>query len=288
MKKLITTFALMSFVILSACNNGADTDKHVIAEVEGVTITESQLIAELKDRYSDAVVKALVEEIVYDVYAQSLDITEGDITNELNDLRAANNLADDVKFSEYLAVQNIGTENNFRNLIKQHLIVQLKAADIPVVTDTEIQEQYDAGKEVEASHILVGDIETAQKVLNSLEEGQEFSVLAQEYSSDGSSAGGGSLGYFGRGQMVPEFEKAAFSLDVGEVSEPIQSQFGYHIIKVTDRKPFEESFEKVKDELEAAISKSKVRSLDEVHRGIIENATIDIKDKQYKHLFITK
>jgi len=288
MKKLITTLALMSFVILSACNNGADTNKHVIAEVEGVTITEAQLIAELKERYSDAVVKSLVEEIIYDVYAQSVDITEEDITNELNDLRAANNLTDDVKFTQYLAVQNIGTENNFRNLIKQHLIVQLKASDIPVVTDTEILEQYDVGKEVEASHILVGDIETAQKVLNSLDEGQEFSVLAQEYSSDGSSAGGGSLGYFGRGQMVPEFEKAAFSLDVGEVSEPIQSQFGYHIIKVTDRTPFEESFEEVKDELEAAISKSKVRSLDEVHRGIIENATIEIKDQQYKDLFKTK
>jgi len=89
---------------------------------------------------------------------------------------------------------------------------------------------------IRASHILVSSLDEANKIYNECNSGVDFSELAKKYSSCPSSAKGGDLGFFSKGQMVKEFEEAAFSLKVGEISKPIKTQFGYHLIKVTDKK----------------------------------------------------
>ena len=97
-------------------------------------------------------------------------------------------------------------------------------------------------EQVEASHILVEDKATAEKVLKKLKNGGDFAELAKEYSTDeGSAANGGSLGYFGKGEMVAEFEDVAFKLEVGKISEPVKTEYGYHIIKVTNKKEAKEA-----------------------------------------------
>ncbi len=87
---------------------------------------------------------------------------------------------------------------------------------------------------VKASHILVDTKEQADALEKKLENGISFEYLAQKYSKCPSGQEGGDLGFFRRGKMVKEFEDAAFSMEPGEVSHPFQSQFGWHILKVTD------------------------------------------------------
>ena len=87
---------------------------------------------------------------------------------------------------------------------------------------------------IKCAHILVAKFNEAQEILDKIKKGESFAKLAQEKSLDGSRKRGGDLGYFGRGMMVKEFEKAAFALEKGQVSDLVKTQFGYHIIKRLD------------------------------------------------------
>lgn len=113
----------------------------------------------------------------------------------------------------------------------------------PQVTDEEIKAAYDeeAAKlsqteRVRARHILVGSEKEAKDILARIEKGEKFEDLAKQYSLDGSKDYGGDLGYFTAPEMVPEFSKAAFALKVGELSPPVKTDFGWHIIRLEDRK----------------------------------------------------
>lgn len=89
---------------------------------------------------------------------------------------------------------------------------------------------------IRASHILVQTEDEAKDLLEQINNGADFGALAQEHSLCPSKREGGDLGFFGRGMMVKPFEDAAFELEVGQVSEPVQTQFGWHLIKLTDKK----------------------------------------------------
>lgn len=90
--------------------------------------------------------------------------------------------------------------------------------------------------EVRASHILVPTEQEARDLKARMENGEDFGQLAQQHSQCPSGRSGGDLGFFGKGMMVPEFEKAAFASQLNEVSEPVKTQFGYHLIKVTEQR----------------------------------------------------
>ena len=113
----------------------------------------------------------------------------------------------------------------------------------PRVTPEKVKEVYERETKkvkpvvrVRARHILVSTREEAEKILKELKKGAKFEDLARKYSKDGSKEFGGDLGYFTYDEMVPEFSKVAFSLKVGEVSKPVKTEYGWHIIKVEDRK----------------------------------------------------
>ena len=127
------------------------------------------------------------------------------------------------------------------------------------ISEEEIKEFYEKNKEkfktnemVSASHILIDTEEKAKEILEEVKAGMAFEEAAAKYSSCPSKQNGGSLGQFGKGQMVKEFEDAAFSMEIGEISEPVKTQFGYHIIKLTEHTPaknseLEEVYQEVKD-----------------------------------------
>lgn len=90
--------------------------------------------------------------------------------------------------------------------------------------------------EVRASHILVSSEQEAKDLKTRIDGGEEFETVAKQHSQCPSGQAGGDLGFFGKGMMVPEFEQAAFGSSVNQVSEPVKTQFGYHLIKVTEQR----------------------------------------------------
>ena len=114
---------------------------------------------------------------------------------------------------------------------------------------------------IQAKHILVDDAEKAEQIYWDLKKGLFFEEAAKQYSSCPSASVGGDLGNFSRGQMVPEFEEAAFKLEINEISKPVKSQFGYHIIKLVDRKKAGTSdFNEVEDQIKNILTGSKQNS----------------------------
>jgi len=162
-------------------------------------------------------------------------------------------------------MKDIGlTEAQYRQLFETGLLRQ-KLMDA-VTTDIPKEEE-----QVWARHILVPDEETANQVIERLNNGEDFGALAAELSEDtGSGAKGGDLGWFGKGQMVPEFEEVAFSLADGEISEPVESQFGFHIIQTLGHATVPMSA--------AAYEQAKQTEFDDFIAKLREEAEITISD----------
>lgn len=152
---------------------------------------------------------------------------------------------------EYLA----GLEQLKKSLLAQYSVSKLMS-NIDV-SENEIEEYYNSNKNifksaenVTASHILVETSEKAEEVLKEINEGLDFAEAAQKYSSCPSKNSGGNLGQFGRGQMVVEFEDAVFSMKIGEISSPVKTQFGYHLIQLNAKNESKElSLEEAKEDI---------------------------------------
>jgi peptidyl-prolyl cis-trans isomerase C len=163
------------------------------------------------------------------------------------------------EFAKALAAQQMTAEKlktELRTQLSINKLMESEASSAPAVTDTDVKDYYDKNPErfkqpeqVRASHILFktdGDEAakkkaraSAESVLKQAKSGKDFAALAKEHSSDGSASQGGDLGFFAKEKMVPEFSNAAFAMQPGQISDIVESQFGYHIIKVTERKASE-------------------------------------------------
>jgi foldase protein PrsA len=146
----------------------------------------------------------------------------------------------------------------------------------------ENKDRYTEPEQVKARHILVEDEETAKSILKKLESGEDFAEIAKEKSSDsGSKDKGGDLGFFERGVMDASFEEAAFNLGIGETSAPVKTMFGYHIIRVEDKKPERlAAFEEVQDDVRKQVIKQKSKLTSEVLSDLKDAAQIKINDKE--------
>ena len=166
-------------------------------------------------------------------------------------------------------------------------VVQKYIDEKASITDKRMQQYYDQHKtefieddQITASHILVKTEEEARDVLKELKQGKDFDEVAKAKSTDPSSSQGGSLGTFGRGRMVEPFEEAAFALKAGDLSEPVQTQFGWHIIKVTDRSEgAQQPFDEVKEDIRQKLSSDYIQTL---LQELQDKATIEVKDPAYQ------
>ncbi|MDN7247334.1 peptidylprolyl isomerase [Planococcus shenhongbingii] len=280
MKKSILTLSLAASVLaLAACSDSGSGDE-VIVESKVGDITHEDLYEEMKTSVGDQALQILmIEKVLADKY----EVTEEEIDAEFK----SNKEQMGESFEQFLA-QNNQTEESYKKVIRLNLLQEKALTDGVEVTDEEIQAQYDRqGTELNARHILVADEETANKVKKELDAGGDFAALAEEHSTDtGSAANGGSLDWFGTGAMVPEFEEAAYALEVDEISEPVQSQHGFHIIQVTEKREvkdqpkLEDQKEQIRSDL--AIAKADQTTLVPKIAEMMKEADVEIKDEDLK------
>jgi foldase protein PrsA len=279
MKKLTIATITAGALLLSACSS--DKESEVVVETKAGDITKEEFYSEMKDYvgesmlYNMVVIKVLEDK--YEVTDKEVDEAVQEVKDEQGDM-----------FSMWLMQQGYPDEDAFREQTYQRLLQEKLVFEDIEISDEQIEKKFNEMKEnreieIRASHILVEDEATAKEVKQKLDDGADFAELAQEYSSDGSAANGGDLGYFATGKMVKEFEDAAYSLGENEVSGPVKSEHGYHIIKVTDIPTLEEKTEDIRRQL--AMEQVDNATVQEKMNSLLKDADIDVKIEDYKDLF---
>ncbi|WP_211746225.1 peptidylprolyl isomerase [Paenibacillus sp. Marseille-Q4541] len=231
---------ILVIVLINPPSGGA---KEAVATVNGTDITKEDLYNELVQLGGTSTLNNMITTELIDQAATEakVSITEEDVNNEIESLKTQ--FGGEEALNAALAQSGMTIDD-----LKKNTEMQVKIRKIlepkTTVKDEDISKYYEENKDtfatpeqVKASHILVATKEEADAIKKELDGGADFATLAKEKSTDTASAtNGGDLGFFGKGDMVEEFEKAAFSLQNNEISQPIKSEHGYHIILKTDHK----------------------------------------------------
>ncbi|MBE7148221.1 peptidylprolyl isomerase PrsA [Bacillus mycoides] len=271
--------ALISILMLSAC--GQKNDSATIATTTNSTITKSDFEKQLKDRYGK---DTLYEMVAQDVITKKYKVSDDAVDKEVE--KAKDQYGE--QFKATLENNRLKDEEDFKNQIKFKLA--LNEAIKQSVTEKDVKDHYKP--EIKASHILVSNENEAKEIKKKLDTGTSFEELAKQESQDlASKDNGGDLGYFGAGKMTPEFEKAAYKLKPGQISNPVKSPNGYHIIKLTDKKDLQ-PYDKVKDSIRKDLEEERLADpsfgqkllQDELKKADIKINDSDLKDT-FSHLF---
>ncbi|MEM9966622.1 MAG: peptidylprolyl isomerase [Pseudomonadota bacterium] len=247
-------FKLFSALALATClaapvhaQNDPNIDT-IVAVINGTNITLGHMIiarASLPEQYQQLPDEVLFNGILDQLIQQSAlaDQFEGDLPARVT----------------------LSLDNETRSLISSEVINQLlDEAPSEEELQTAYEAQYtnvEAEEEYNASHILVDTLEDAQTIKEELVNGADFAEMAREKSTGPSGPSGGSLGWFGKGMMVPAFEEAVIALTPGEVSVPVETQFGWHLILLNEvRKTEAPELEEVREELDLQIRQTRVQT----------------------------
>ena len=242
---------LLSVLAAPALAQDAPTAATVIARVGETEITLGQAIAlraQLPQQFTQVPDETLFPALVEQLIEQEL---------------LAQAQAGDLSLRDQLMLQN-----ETRNFLANAALVEVATA---AVTDESVQAAYDAfvadyaqGEpvtEYHAAHILVRSEEERDQVVAALAEGRDFAEVAQEFSADGSAQQGGDLGWFGPGVMIPEFQAAVEALEPGQVSEAVQTRFGWHVVKLLEtRNATAPTLDQVREDLVTQIQREATRA----------------------------
>jgi peptidyl-prolyl cis-trans isomerase C len=263
---LAASLACVPFAALAEDTAAADV---VVAQVNGVDIKQSDL-----------------DFAASEVGAQLANYPPEDRRRMLLQFVIENEL-----MAEAATKEGLDSGKSFEDRLKYHRRRSLRDAYFDksvrnAAYDDEAKKIYDAKsaamkpeEEIHARHILVSTEAEAKEIAERLKKGEDFATVAKEKSKD-PSAEGGDLGFFTRGQMLKPFEDAAFALEVGQISEPVQTQFGWHIIKVEEKRnrPLP-TFEQVKDTIVSQLTQQKAK---QIIRDLQGAAKIEVVDPEIK------
>lgn len=268
-KSYILLSLVIIFSILSGCG---DAKSRPLATVYGKVITVGDFekrLAKLPPYYK-ALASQRKKDFLEDMIAEQLLYKEA--------LRRS--LSRDPEVRELL--------NEAQRKILVAKLIEMEGSKKTGVDEAEVKAFYEAHKgdfvtplKLRASHIQVDTEAEAKEVLQKLKDGAEFGQLARQYSKDPSKERGGDIGYFAKGQLMPEIEEACFKLEVGQVSDIIKTQLGYHIMKLTDKKePQAVELSEVKGTIEKELKdKAQQESFDALVKNLKSKARVKINEK---------
>jgi len=261
------TLSLATLLCAPAATGRAEDDNAVIARANGIDIHESDL--------------AFAEEELGSGLPQMAPDQKRDyLITYLTDVVILSQAAEKQKLDQRTDVQRRLSFDHNRVLME----ALLQDVGHAAATDDAMHKVYDEAvkqmppeEEVHARHILVATEDEAKAIEAELKKGADFASLAKEKSKDPGAANGGDLGYFTKEQMVPEFSEAAFKLDKGQISDPVHTQFGWHIIKVEDKRVRPTpTFDQVKPQVENYVAH---RAQAELVESLRKSATVERLDK---------
>jgi peptidyl-prolyl cis-trans isomerase C len=285
--------------------NGSEIKKTTLdAAMSNFIENQKTFGIEVKEEDKVKLQKDILEELISAelLYQESKKARLGDLKKKINEQMESikKGFGSNEEFQKILKDRGI-TESDLKEDIKKGVSIKefldQKVYKDLATNDAEKKEEYEKNKErlnvpaqVRASHILVlvkedtsdEDKKAAREKIEALRgralSGEDFAALARENSADGSAARGGDLGYFSKGQMVKPFEDAAFSLKIGDISDVVETQFGYHIINLTDKKePRLLTYEEVQGDIEKfLINKHRREKLDNLVQELRKKAKVDI------------
>lgn len=274
-KHIFIITALISILMLAAC--GQKNSSATVATATDSAITKSDFEKQLKDRYGKDM---LYEMMAQDVITKKYKVSDDDVDKEVQ--KAKKQYGD--QFSAVLENNRLKDEADFKNQIKFKLA--MNEAIKKSVTEKDVKDHYKP--EIKASHILVSDENEAKEIKKKLDAGASFEELAKQESQDLLSKDkGGDLGYFHSGTMTPEFETTAYKLKIDQISEPVKSPNGYHIIKLTGKKDLQ-PYDEVKDSIRKNLEAERMADPTFSHKLIqkeLKKANIKINDSDLEDTF---
>jgi peptidyl-prolyl cis-trans isomerase C len=269
-KHTLSIAVLAAATALGAWTASAAEPNTPVAKVNGQEITqgelkfaEAEIGSELAGVPAESRRRVLVEYLIEAHLMAQLA--------EKSQLAGSPDFESRMKYYRMRALRDAFFENKVRDSVGEGAAKQLYEDRVKSIPSQQ---------EVRARHILVKSEDEAKKIAKEISGGADFAEAAKKYSQDSGGEGGGDLGYFTKGQMVKPFEEAAFGLEKGKVSAPVQSEFGWHLIKVEDKRDRQPpSFEEVKDQITASLIQAKLQSTVQEMR---EQAKIEIVDPDVK------
>ncbi|EKN70248.1 PpiC-type peptidyl-prolyl cis-trans isomerase [Neobacillus bataviensis LMG 21833] len=279
MKKWILALSLAGGVlVLGACNQGGSK---TVVESKAGNVTQDELYNSMKEKIGDQALQQLVYE---KVLSKKYKVTDKELNDKINQLKS--DLG--ANFETTLAQYGYKSEDDLKKTMKLGMMQEKAALKDVKVTDKELKDYYDSyTPDIKARHILVKDEATANEVKKKLDEGAKFEDVAKEYSTDTASAqNGGDLGTINntnKAQYDADFIKAAFALKAKEISAPVKTQFGYHIIQVTEKQE-KKPFADMKKDIEYQVKSSKLKTEDinKVMQRELKAADVKVSDKDLK------
>ena len=263
----MTVFICSAALIIGMAPFGWAQEKEVVAVVNGVEITKDELVQRLITLGGKPILSQMISEILIQQKAEEekVKVKAKEIDAKIEEFKKR--FPNEKVFNQQLARRNMTIEK-LKRQIENQLLMERLISKAMAVTDEEIKDYFEKNKarfgkpeEIKARHVLVKTEEEAKEILKQLKKGVNFAKLAKKRSADHATKDkGGDLGFFSRRTMTPAFEKAAFALEVGKISGVVKSSYGYHIIKVEEKKPAKvATLKSVKKEIKKILTQQKIR-----------------------------